>query len=122
MLTEFGRCNRKIRIDHGAILADMAKALNVTSSYLSAVEHGKRKMPEGWVQLIVKEYKLTDEESKELREAAERSRKEIAIPLGVSKVRDNLALSFARVFEDCDQVTLLILQNYLQTIRKEKKN
>lgn len=122
MLTEFGKSIRKIRIDHGVILADMARTLGVTSSYLSAVEHGKRKVPENWIRLIAEKYDLTTKESDELQETVERSRKEVIIPLGNSKEKDDLALSFARVFDNCDQKTLLDLQNYLQKIREEKKD
>jgi transcriptional regulator with XRE-family HTH domain len=45
MLTEFGQYLRKIRIDCGDLLKDMADKLGVTSSYLSAVETGKRNVP-----------------------------------------------------------------------------
>ena len=46
MLTEFGKCLRKIRIDKAELLKDMAEKLQVTSAYLSAVEHGKREIPD----------------------------------------------------------------------------
>lgn len=45
-LTEFGKFSRKLRIDNGELLKDMAIKLNVTVSYLSAVEIGKRNIPE----------------------------------------------------------------------------
>ena len=44
MITELGKHLRKIRIDHGEILKNMADKLGVTSSFLSAVEIGKRNM------------------------------------------------------------------------------
>ena len=47
-LTEFGKFSRKLRIDNGELLKDMAIKLNVTVSYLSAVEIGKRNIPEKW--------------------------------------------------------------------------
>lgn len=122
MLTEFGKCIRKIRIEHGAILADMAKSLDVTPSYLSAVEHGKRKIPNTWIESIAKAYDLTRDEIIDLQNAAERSRNEIVIPLGNSRERDDVALTFARVFDNCDQETLSNLQSYLGKIREEKKN
>ena len=43
MLTSIGRFLRKLRIDHGEILKDMADALGVSSAFLSAVENGKKK-------------------------------------------------------------------------------
>ncbi|KHF28295.1 Helix-turn-helix domain protein [Anoxybacillus sp. BCO1] len=50
MLTEFGRFCRKLRIDNGELLKHMADKLGVTSSYLSAVENGKRNVPQDWVE------------------------------------------------------------------------
>lgn len=49
MLTSVGRFLRTLRIDHGEILKDMADVLGVSSAFLSAVENGKKKMPEGWI-------------------------------------------------------------------------
>ena len=45
MVNEFGKLLRKIRIDNGEILKDMADKLEMTSSYLSAIECGKRNIP-----------------------------------------------------------------------------
>jgi transcriptional regulator with XRE-family HTH domain len=42
MLTPFGKKVRKLRIDVGVTLKSMADAMGVTSSYLSAIETGKR--------------------------------------------------------------------------------
>lgn len=53
MLTEFGKILRKIRIDQGEIIKDMEEKLNVTASYLSVVETGKRNIPENWIEEIV---------------------------------------------------------------------
>ena len=44
MLTSLGRFLRKLRIDRGEILKNMAEKLEVTSSFLSAVENGKKRM------------------------------------------------------------------------------
>ena len=45
MLTSIGRFLRKLRIDQGEILKDMAEKLGVTVSFLSSVENGKKKCP-----------------------------------------------------------------------------
>ncbi len=46
MLTEFGKAIRKIRLDKGEILKDMAKRLGISSAFLSAVENGRKNVPE----------------------------------------------------------------------------
>lgn len=45
-LTEFGKAIRKARIDASETLSSMAKAIGVSSSFLSSVENGKKKMPQ----------------------------------------------------------------------------
>ncbi|WP_205625396.1 helix-turn-helix domain-containing protein [Oceanobacillus caeni] len=73
MLTSFGKFCRKLRIDNGELLKDMAKKLDVTSSYLSAVENGKRNVPQSWVSEISSKYALDLEQRIELKNAAEES-------------------------------------------------
>ena len=48
MLTSIGKFLRKLRVDHDEILKDMAEKLEVTVSFLSAVENGKKHMPAAW--------------------------------------------------------------------------
>ena len=43
MITAFGKFLRILRMDNGEILKTMAEKLEVTSSFLSAVENGKKK-------------------------------------------------------------------------------
>ena len=50
MLTNFGKFCRKLRIDKGELLYDMAQRLKVSSAFLSKVENGKAKPPEEWKQ------------------------------------------------------------------------
>lgn len=81
MLTPFGKFCRKLRIDRNEILKDMASKLNVTVSYLSAVENGKRSVPGEWETIISKEYDLDPEQSWELQEAIIESEKMIIFAL-----------------------------------------
>ena len=71
MLTEFGKILRKLRIDRQELLRDMAKNLEVSSAYLSAVETGKRKIPIDWCSKISTLYKLDPDTIRELEWAYE---------------------------------------------------
>lgn len=62
MLTDFGKELRKIRIDNNEFLKDMANKLGVTVSYLSAVENGKRDIPDEWLDKIINDYNLSKNE------------------------------------------------------------
>jgi transcriptional regulator with XRE-family HTH domain len=107
MLTEFGQFLRKLRIDCNELLKDMADKLGVTSSFLSAVETGKRNIPEGWVETICQYYNLDIFEREALEVAATNSVRAVTIDLGnmVPKRRET-ALLFARKFDDVDDAAI----------------
>ena len=107
MLTDFGRFLRKIRIDCGEILKDMAERLNVSAAYLSAVEMGKRNIPEQWVDMISELYNLSKVEKSNLKDAADSSAKSITLKFdNISDVQKETAILFAREFENVDIETL----------------
>ena len=107
MLTEFGKILRKIRIDNQELLKDMAKKLGVSSAYLSAVETGKRKVPNGWVTKVANLYALDEESKDELELACERSAQEVKISLAkATGLQREAALSFAKALEGLDDQKL----------------
>lgn len=104
MLTEFGKICRKIRIDSNELLADMAERLDVSSSFLSAVENGKKSIPEGWASIISKLYALGDKAEDELESAALESAKQVKIRTEKLNREDkDLVFAFARNFEKLEQ-------------------
>lgn len=107
MLTEFGKILRKIRIDNQELLKDMAKKLGVSSAYLSAVETGKRKVPNGWVAKVANLYALDGKSKDELELACERSAQEVKISLAkATGLQREAALSFAKALEGLDDQKL----------------
>lgn len=100
MVTAFGKFCRKLRIDKGEVLKDMADKLNVKSSFLSAVELGKKSIPASWTEAIEKLYGLDSESVKALKEAVENSANAVKINLSGHNDSDrDLVLSFARRFD-----------------------
>ena len=94
MLTDFGKALRKMRIDHGEFLRDMAAKLNVTVAYLSAVENGRREVPDNWIGELANQYKLSNEERKD----------SLKIDLsGIQAEEKELALAFARTFKNLSE-------------------
>ncbi|WP_157669315.1 XRE family transcriptional regulator [Chitinibacter sp. GC72] len=98
MLTPFGKYLRKLRIDHGKLLKSMADSLKVTSSYLSAVEMGKKAVPDSWIGEIAAEYQLDDSEQKKLKNLAEMSKPEfkVQVPKEASDIARETVAVFAR--------------------------
>jgi len=103
MLTEFGKYLRRLRIESGELLKCMAEKLGVTSSYLSAIETGKRNIPDGWVEKISQLYNLDIIEQDQLKDAAINSAREITMDLQnmISKRKETVLL-FARKFDEID--------------------
>lgn len=106
MLTSIGRFLRKLRIDHGEILKDMAESLGVSSAFLSAVENGKKKMPGNWIEKLNALYSFTAEQAEELRVAVIDTNNAVELNLqNVTPGNRSLAISFAREFESLDDET-----------------
>lgn len=82
MPTKLGIFLRKLRLDRCEILKEMATKLDVSSSFLSAVENGKKKMPDSWYDKIVNLYNLDKEKQDELMKAIEESQKSLVINIG----------------------------------------
>lgn len=106
MLTSIGKFLRKLRIDQGEILKDMAETLEVSSAFLSAVENGKKKMPEGWVEKLATLYSFTTEQTEELQAAVIATNNVVELNLKTASPNNKaLAISFAREFDSLDDET-----------------
>ena len=96
-LTELGRFLRKLRIDRGELLRDMAAKLGVAISFLSSVENGKKGMPSDWGAKIAGIYGLSEEQKHELDVAVAESEKGIGVKFdGLSPESRQLSAAFAR--------------------------
>ena len=114
MLTMFGKQLRNLRIERNQKLKDMAEKLDVTVAYLSAVENGKRVVPDSWIGIISDEYGLSNEEICELQEAAYENKNDIKINLnGANDAEMELVLSFARRFKTLSDEQVNELQKIL---------
>lgn len=116
MLTPFGKYLRKLRIDRGHLLKNMADLLKVTSSYLSAVETGKRAVPSEWPQKIASEYGLVAQEEAELVRLAELSAPEFTVDLreGADEQTREAVAMFARRVTSMDNNALAQLISLMQ--------
>lgn len=114
MLTNLGKFLRKLRIDHGEILKDMADKLNVTVSFLSAVENGKKRMPSGWNEQICNLYSLTEQQKADFTTAVAETAEAIEMNLAPASInRRELAVSFARSFNSLDDDQAEEIRNIL---------
>lgn len=118
MLTSIGRFLRKLRIDNGEILKNMADTLGVSSAFLSAVENGKKKMPEAWFDKLATTYSFTNEQKEAFETAVLESNDTIEICLqNATRGNRELAISFARQFDSLDEETS---QKIFEMLKKHK--
>jgi len=104
MLTEFGKMCRKIRIDNNELLADMAEKVGVSASFLSAIENGKKNIPDSLQTNLVDVYSLDESTALALKKAAENSVNQIKIEMKSLCQNDrDLVMAFARNFENLDE-------------------
>lgn len=114
-MNSFGIFVRKLRLDRGEFLFDMARKLGVSSAFLSAVETGKKSVPKDFKEKIIKLYKLDNQKIEELDEAINNSVLEIKIPLKDKSIKDReLLLKFARNFEDFNDEDKKIMANIIR--------
>lgn len=103
MVNNFGKFCRKLRIDNGELLAEMAKELGVSSAFLSKVENGGKKPPKDWREKIISLYQLSDEKISELDDCLFEAMNSDSIDIsGYSVESKNMLLSFARKLDTMD--------------------
>ena len=81
MITEFGKLLRIIRINSGDSAKDMAAKLNMSPSYLSTIENGKRNIPADMEKLLIDAYALSEKDKAKLRKAMVESSETVKIDL-----------------------------------------
>ena len=78
--TNFGKFMRKYRIDHELKLGQIASLLDVSPSFLSAVEKGKKKIPDHWPEAIINVLELDKIDARRLRRSIDQT-------IGIRKIR-----------------------------------
>jgi transcriptional regulator with XRE-family HTH domain len=97
-MTPLGQKLRALRQERGITLKQMATSLNVSSAYLSALEHGRRGKPT-WMllQRIIAYFNVIWDEAEDLQRLAEMSDPKVTIDTGgLSPEATELANRLAR--------------------------
>ena len=116
MLSEYGKILRKIRIDNGELLKDMAKKLEISPALLSYIENGKREIPQGFTQKVISSYNLPGKIAEQLIAEESQSRKTIKVELSplTSIERRQTAMLFARTFNNMNDDVLAKIRDLLE--------
>ena len=118
MLTSFGIAIRKIRLDRGLKLRDMADRLDLTSAFVSAVETGRKSIPQGYVEAVTQALGLSETETRDLRRAADETRTTVDVDNLAAESRE-LVASFARRVNQLPPDFLESLRKLLKSLSGE---
>jgi Zn-dependent peptidase ImmA (M78 family)/transcriptional regulator with XRE-family HTH domain len=98
-LTPFGKALRKLRIEKELRLYDLAEKLGKSTALISAIETGRKSIPDGFILALSRALELGAAETKSLRSAAEQTRKEVRVDHLRAEQRE-LVSAFARRMDD----------------------
>jgi transcriptional regulator with XRE-family HTH domain len=120
MITEFGKLLRIIRINSGDSSKEMAKKLNLSPSYLSAIENGKRSIPMDMEKQLCNAYPLTETDKDKIHKAIFNSSDLIKINL-TDFAEKKQKLIFAITRNDIPEETIDKMFNLLDNEAKDNK-
>lgn len=104
--TKYGEFMRILRVRFHEVMGDTAKFLGVKVPFVSAVESGKKNVPEEWIPKLIEHYHLNESEQQKLMAAVEESKTQMKINLfSASNSQRRLAIQFQRSFENLDDDT-----------------
>ena len=113
MVSAFGKCMRKIRGEES--LRTCAKRLEITPSFLSALEVGRRTVPDSYYEKIKDIYNLNEEESNELYESIIYTNQRVDIEIAkMNEAQQQTTVMFARKIENADPELIEKLQKVLE--------
>ena len=115
LVSEYGKILRKIRIDKGLTMAQMAKAVGITSAYLSTIERGNRNIPKYLTQNVINHYKLSSEQVAELQKAELLSIDSIEIELSdVDLDKKTLVFTLAKNLKNMTYEQVAMIKNIVE--------
>lgn len=96
-------------------MAQMAKAIGITSAYLSTIERGKRNIPKNLTQNVINHYKLSNEQVAELQKAEYLSMDSFEIDLSdVDLDKKTLVLSLAKNLKNMTYEQVEMIKNIVE--------
>jgi transcriptional regulator with XRE-family HTH domain len=119
-MTPFGQKLRALRAERGISQKEMAAALGVSAAYLSALEHGRRGVPNwGLVQKIIGYFNVIWDDAEELEQLAFISDPRVVLDTaGLSPDATRLANLLAEKIGALDQATLQTLTEIIRPAGK----
>lgn len=115
--TEIGKELRKLRINRDERLIDMARRLDKSSSFVSAVETGSKPPPAGFENLIIAAYGLAGEAARLMQVAADLSRKAFTVQATNDLEKETVGLLARRMNSSTNALTATEISKILSVLR-----
>lgn len=111
---------RRLRLENGELtLQQMAEMLNVSQSYLSQIENGRRDMSQNFISTLTNVFELDNEQSGKIITYSKNLKKQISIPLQeLSDVKKKTTLAYVDAMENLDDAEF---QKIYEMIRNKKR-
>lgn len=99
MTTQLGKELKKLRIDLGTNLMGMSKMINISAAFLSAIETGRKRVPDGFLDVLAARIPAVAKDRSKFEVLINQARKEVRLPVDQSSFEDaELATALARRF------------------------
>lgn len=117
MATEFGTTVQQLRQLAGMTLFEVAQKMNISTAFLSAVENGRKRVPDDFVPKLVQALPAARDQQNQLESLASQARGQVVVPLPKATPQDaDLATVLARKFNSLSDAQKerirAILDNY----------
>jgi HTH-type transcriptional regulator, competence development regulator len=114
-LTPFGKAVRILRVEKGETQFNVAEALDVSIAFWSAIETGKKNVPNDLLNKVISHFKLADAEAEKLRRLSWASQQDVKINMQNMTDRSReLVVGFARKFSTLDEEKQQKLRDLLE--------
>ncbi len=120
MVTEFGKLLRIIRINTGDSARTMAEKFDMSPSYLSTIENGKRNIPPEMEELVIRAYDLSEHDKEKLRKTIIETTAQLKVDLTEMEEKKKKVI-FSLTKGNIDEETLNQLCEIIDKSRGTKK-
>lgn len=118
MITTLGKELRKLRLDLGITMNDMANRIGVSPSLLSSAETGKKTATPALIDKLAVNYEEVNRRKSDFLRLAEETKSDVRIRLREDNAKANgVALAFARNF---DSLTAQQLEQLMAVFNSKK--
>ena len=117
MATEFGDALHKIRQLAGLTLFEVAQKMNISTAFLSAIENGRKRVPDDFVEKLGNALPEAKTQSQTLDALANQARQQVVVSLAKASRQDAdlatvLARKFSTLSEEQKKYIRAVLDNY----------